>query len=191
MVSGLMAIVDRQVHRLERMIGDLLDSSRIEAGQFELRIGQCDARKIAQDAFDLFSSTSPKHNFVLHMRDEEISVHCDSVRMEQVLINLISNAIKYSPDGGNIELHVRELGDTTQFEITDQGLGIPEEDLPYIFEPFRRVRGLKDDIPGVGLGLSVVRRIVHAHGGRIQVESRVGEGTKFRIDVPKQQARSA
>jgi signal transduction histidine kinase len=183
-LSDLMVIVDRQIEHLERMIGDLLDSSRIEAGQLELRIGECDARKLAQDTFDLFSPTSSKHHFVLHLPESQVLVQCDPGRIEQVLNNLISNAIKYSPEGGNIELHVRQHGDTALFEVTDHGIGIPAAELPYIFEPFRRVRGFKDDIPGVGLGLSVVRRIIQAHGGRIEVESSVGKGTKFRIYVP-------
>jgi signal transduction histidine kinase len=114
-------------------------------------------------------------------------VHCDPFRIEQVLNNLISNAIKYSPAGGNIELNVEQSHDDVLFQVSDHGMGIPEEELPYIFEPFRRVKIVKGDIPGVGLGLSVVRRIVQAHSGRIEVESRLGKGTTFRVRLPRPQ----
>jgi signal transduction histidine kinase len=184
-VADLMSVIERQVHRLDRMVGDLLDRSRIEGGQLELRIVECDARSVAQEAFNLFSAVSTHHKLVLHVPDSQVPVRCDPFRIEQVLNNLVSNAIKYSPAGGPIELDVAQGRDDIQFRVSDHGMGIPEEDLPYIFEPFRRVRSVKDDIPGVGLGLSVVRRIVQAHSGRIDVESRIGEGTTFRVHLPR------
>jgi two-component system, OmpR family, sensor histidine kinase MtrB len=186
-ISDLMSIIERQVHRLDRMIGDLLDHSRIEGGQLELRIVEYDARSIAEEAFNLFSSASTKHKLLLHVPDSQVPLRCDPFRIEQVLNNLISNAIKYSPAGGNIKLHVEQGRDEVQFHVSDQGMGIPEDELPYIFEPFRRVQAVKNDIPGVGLGLSVVRRIVQAHSGHIEVESRVGQGTTFRVHLPRPQ----
>jgi signal transduction histidine kinase len=183
-VADLMSVIERQVHQLDRMIGDLLDRSRIEGGQLELRIVECDARNIAQEAFNLFSSASTNHNLELHVPDSQVPLRCDPFRIEQVLNNLISNAIKYSPGGGQIEVKVEQEWNNVQFRVSDKGIGIPEEELPYIFEPFRRVRSARHDIPGVGLGLSVVRRIVQAHSGHIEVESRVGEGTTFRVHLP-------
>jgi signal transduction histidine kinase len=186
-VSDLMSVIERQVHRLDRMIGDLLDRSRIEGGQLELRVVEYDARSIAQEAFNLFSTASTSHTLLLHVPDSKIPVNCDPFRIEQVLNNLLSNAIKYSPAGGNIELNVEQSHDDVLFQVSDHGMGIPEEELPYIFEPFRRVKIVKGDIPGVGLGLSVVRRIVQAHSGRIEVESRLGKGTTFRVRLPRPQ----
>jgi two-component system sensor histidine kinase MtrB len=187
-VSDLMSVIERQVHRLDRMIGDLLDRSRIEGGQLELRVVvEYDARSIAQEAFNLFSTASTSHTFLLRVPDSKIPVNCDPFRIEQVLNNLLSNAIKYSPAGGNIELNVEQSHDDVLFQVSDHGMGIPEEELPYIFEPFRRVKIVKGDIPGVGLGLSVVRRIVQAHSGRIEVESRLGIGTTFRVRLPRPQ----
>jgi len=182
-----MSVIERQVHRLDRMIGDLLDRSRIEGGQLELRVVEYDARSIAQDAFNLFSTASTSHTLVLNVPDSQVPVRCDPFRIEQVLNNLISNAIKYSPAGGNIELSLEESPDDVQFQVSDQGMGIPEEELPYIFEPFRRVKSAKADIPGVGLGLSVVRRIIQAHSGRIEVHSLLGKGTTFRVHLPRPQ----
>jgi signal transduction histidine kinase len=183
-ISNLMAIITRQVHSLDRMIGDLLDSARIEAGQLELQFKECDARPIAQNAFELFSSGSRGHELTLHVPDGPVLLRCDPLRIEQVLNNLVSNAFKYSPPGSKVELTLTQVGAEVQFQVSDHGVGIPEQDLPYIFEPFRRTAASKEDVPGVGLGLSVTQRIVRAHGGRIYVESQVGKGTTFRVHVP-------
>jgi signal transduction histidine kinase len=183
-VADLMSVVRRQVQGLDRMIGDLLDTSRIEAGQLELRIRECDARVIAQNAFDLFKAASHDRRLALRMPDTSVVLHCDPLRIEQVLNNLVSNAVKYSPPGSDIELSVERVDDSVRFRVCDQGVGIAEDDIPYIFEPFRRTAASKEEVPGVGLGLSVAQRIVRAHGGRIYVESRLGSGTTFTVDLP-------
>jgi signal transduction histidine kinase len=121
---------------------------------------------------------------VLNLPNAPIFLHCDHIRIEQVLNNLIGNAIKYSPGGGNIGLSLAQAGDEAMFEVSDEGMGIPREEIPYVFEPFRRSRTDREDIPGVGLGLSVTQRIVRAHGGRIHVESQIGKGTTFRVYLP-------
>jgi len=183
-LSTLMGVIKRQVNSLDRMVGDLLDSSKIESGHLELRLDDYDARTIAQEAFNLFSPASKTHQFNLNLPDAPISLHCDHLRIEQVLNNLMSNAIKYSPGGGKIALNLVESGTEALFEVSDEGMGIPKEDIPYIFEPFRRTRTVREDIPGVGLGLAVARRIVTAHNGRIHVESQIGNGTTFRVYLP-------
>jgi signal transduction histidine kinase len=183
-LSDLMSVIKRQVRRLDRLVGDLLDGSRIEAGRLELRVEKCDGRILARDAFDLFSSTSKQHQFALNLPESPIAICCDPLRVEQVLNNLISNAVKYSPDGGEIAITAEQCDHEVLFQVSDQGLGIPEAELPYIFEPFRRTPMSREEIPGVGLGLSVARRIVQAHGGRIQADSEVGKGTIFRVYLP-------
>src|SRR5215475_7703571 len=183
-LSNLNGVIKRQVSSLDRMVGDLLDSSKIEAGNLELRLEEYDARAIAQEVFNLFKSSSQAHEFVLNLPNAPIFLHCDHIRIEQVLNNLIGNAIKYSPGGGNIGLSLAQAGDEAMFEVSDEGMGIPREEIPYVFEPFRRSRTGREDIPGVGLGLSVAQRIVRAHGGRIHVESQIGKGTTFRVYLP-------
>jgi signal transduction histidine kinase len=183
----LMSVIRRQVHQLDRMVGDLLDRSRIETGHLELRIEDCDARAIARSAFDLFSSVSTKHQFKLNLPDSAVPVRCDPLRIEQVLNNLLSNAIKYSPGGGKVELTLEEDDTELQFDVSDQGIGIPREEVPYVFEPFRRAGAPREDIPGVGLGLSVAHRIVQAHGGRIEIDTQKGKGTTFRVHLPAPQ----
>jgi signal transduction histidine kinase len=183
-LTSLMGVIKRQVSSLNRMISDLLDSARIEAGHLDLRLEELDARTIAQDAFDLFSSASKKHEFNLVLPDTPLPLRCDPVRVGQVLHNLLSNAFKYSPDGGQVTLTVGTTGNCALFQVSDQGRGIPQEELIYIFEPFRRVGASKQDVPGVGLGLSVAQRIVHAHGGRIEVKSEMTKGTTFSVYLP-------
>jgi len=183
-VSNVMEVVKRQVHGLDRMIGDLLDTSRIEAGQLELRVKDCDLRAIAQASFDLFNSGSSEYQLKLSLPDDPVHVHCDPLRIEQVINNLLSNAIKYSPRGSRIEVALKRANDQALIWVSDEGVGIAREDLPYIFEPFRRTAASREEVPGVGLGLSVAQRIVRAHGGAIHVESQTGRGSTFRVHLP-------
>jgi signal transduction histidine kinase len=111
-------------------------------------------------------------------------VSCDALRIEQVLTNLVSNAIKYSPRGGRVEVTLEQPGTEAILNVVDQGVGIPSDDQAHIFEPFRRSGASRELVPGAGLGLFVARRIVEAHGGRIEVESRPGAGSTFRVHLP-------
>jgi len=183
-VSNLMGVIKRQVLSLDRMVGDLLDSSKIESGHLELRLEECDARIIARDSFDLFRSASKAHHFTLNLPGAAVPLQCDRLRIEQVLNNLVSNALKYSPGGGKVVLSLTTSENEARFEVSDEGMGISKDELPYIFEPFRRVRTGREEIPGVGLGLSVAQRIVRAHGGRIHVDSQIGSGTRFCVHLP-------
>ncbi|MGK3969270.1 sensor histidine kinase [Sorangium sp. So ce118] len=105
--------------------------------------------------------------------------------MEQVLNNLLSNALKYSPAGGRVDVVVRAGGEGVEIAIRDQGVGIEPADLAHLFEPFRRLKSTSGSIPGTGLGLAVAKRIVEAHGGRLLVESRPGAGSVFRMKLPR------
>jgi signal transduction histidine kinase len=178
-----MELVRRQIHRLERMVADLLDTARIESGKLRLEQRAVDLGDMAHDVVELFDGTSPDHRIVFHAEPLCLG-WCDPVRAQQVLTNLVSNAIKYSPDGGVVEIRVALHGDHVAMEVRDEGLGIAPEDQERLFEPFRRVGLSKEAIPGVGLGLYVVRRLVEAHGGRISVTSAPGEGSCFRVTFP-------
>jgi signal transduction histidine kinase len=188
-VSKLMSIIQRQVNSMDRMIGDLLDTSRIESGHLELRVKECDARPIAQNAFDLFKAASTQHHLMLSVPDSTIRLACDPLRIEQVLNNLISNAIKYSPAETTVELSLEQVDQEVLFRVSDEGIGIPPDELPYIFEPFRRTAATKEEVPGVGLGLSVAQRIVRGHGGYIEARSELGRGTTFLVHLPALDAR--
>jgi signal transduction histidine kinase len=190
-LASLMAVIKRQVNSLDRMVADLLESAKIESGHLDLRFEESDAGTIARDAFELFRSASEVHQFVLNLPDEPLPLRCDPVRIGQVLHNLLSNAIKYSPGGGKVILTLETRNNEVLFHVSDRGKGISQEDLRYVFEPFRRIQTAKEDIPGVGLGLSVAQRIVWAHGGRIQVDSEIMKGTTFTVHLPIPPARQA
>jgi two-component system sensor histidine kinase MtrB len=177
-------IVRRQSERLERMVSDLLDSAYIEAGRMEVRLEPCDLRTPITNAYDLYVAAAPTHRLHLTVPDSPVTTTCDRLRIEQVVINLLSNAIKYSPAGSNVDVELRVERDTLILTVADEGIGIPEAALPFLFQPFRRVKGPREDIPGTGLGLSVSRRIVEAHNGLIEVYSVEGRGSIFRVSLP-------
>jgi signal transduction histidine kinase len=184
----VLSIIERQIGRLNRMIDDLLDATRIEAGQLELRFEKVDARAIVRDVFELFETSSAKHELWLEVPSDEVPLQCDPLRIEQVLTNLVSNAVKYSPGGGRVVMALDHKRDEVLFRVSDCGLGIPAEELPHIFEPFRRSNSSKNSIAGVGLGLSVARRIVEAHHGRIHLSSTQGQGTVVEVNLPSKRA---
>lgn len=180
----------RQLRKLDRMISDFLDAAAIETGELELRLELCDVTEVVRSTAEFFEEGSPRHDVVLSFSSEPLRAQIDSLRIEQVVSNLISNAIKYSPEGGNVEVRLDQLGDELLIEVTDHGLGMSRDTQSHLFEPFRR--GLsREDIPGVGLGLFVVRRIVEAHHGRIEVESAPGAGSTFCVFLPSLSAGAA
>ena len=182
--NQLASMLSRQIDLLVRMISDLLDAARVEAGRFSIAPTACDARDLVAQTVELFGDVSALHELRLHVPETPLPVRCDPLRMSQVLNNLVSNAIKYSPQGGQVSVTARRTAERIDIEITDQGPGIPPEEHELIFEPFRRGPSADASIPGVGIGLSVARRIVEAHGGSIELQSTVGRGSTFRISLP-------
>jgi two-component system, OmpR family, sensor histidine kinase MtrB len=177
-----LGIVRRQVDKLDRMVGDLIDAARIESGRLELRIEEHDMRPILADVCELYRSISPNHQIAVDAPPNPVRIACDRLRIEQVIGNLVSNAVKYSPSGGRIELGLTLSDGAAVISVVDSGLGIDRERQANLFEPFRRVSS--EAIPGVGLGLFVAKRIVEAHHGRIEVESVSGQGSIFRVRLP-------
>ncbi len=184
-VKKVLALVSRQVERLDRMVGDLLDSVSIETGNFRLKLEDHDARTIATEIAELYAAASRAHTIELDIPTAAVPLRCDAMRVEQVLSNLVSNAIKYSPEGGRVSLQVQpsEGGEVT-FVVRDEGVGMNEEDAAKAFDPFRRSVQLRDSVAGSGLGLFVVRRLVEAHGGHIHVNTEPGTGSSFEVRIP-------
>jgi two-component system sensor histidine kinase MtrB len=176
--------IERPITRLERMVGDLLDAAKIEAGQLALRMETYDARAPLRTVSEIFEDSSPSHTLSFELPSEPLYVRCDPMRLEQTLTNLVSNALKYSPDGGSVSVSLARSGAEVVFQVRDEGIGISAGDQRRLFEPFQRVGLSKESIPGVGLGLFVVRQIVEAHGGRIEVSSAPGRGSTFRVALP-------
>jgi signal transduction histidine kinase len=177
----LVAMIGRQIGRMERMTGDFLDLSKIEAGRLELAIESRDLRSIASHVVELFDTA--RNRIDLSVSPAPVMVPCDEVRIAQVITNLVSNALKYSPESEPVHVLVSAIGSDAIIEVVDHGNGIPREEHGKIFEPFRR-RDVKDTVPGTGLGLFNVKHLVEAHGGRIEIESAPAHGSTFSIHLP-------
>jgi signal transduction histidine kinase len=185
----LIARIGRQIGRLDRMVHDFLDASRIESGHLELKLEDCDLRELARVTLDLFEPVAATHALVVAAPDAPVRVRCDPVRIEQVLANLVNNAIKYSPSGGSVRVTVALQADAAVIAVADDGAGMSADDLAHVFDPFRRGAGV-DAVPGTGLGLFVARRIVEAHGGEIAVDAARGAGSTFTVRLPARDDRS-
>jgi signal transduction histidine kinase len=183
-IQKMLALMRRQVARLDRMVGDLLDATHIEAGKLELQLEERDARELARGVVELYQATGPSHELILTLPEKPVLLRCDGTRIEQVLNNLVSNALKYSPAGTRVEVTVLREGEEALFSVSDQGIGISQEEQRHLFVPFQRTHGARARAQGAGLGLSVARRIVEAHGGHIDVDSRPGEGSLFQVRLP-------
>jgi len=177
-------LVIRQLDRLGRMVDDLLDVSRTEAGELSLELARLDLRDAVRAAALLFASASDRHAIALDLPSTPVEVEYDPVRIDQVLVNLLSNAIKYAPQGGRIDVRLETRDGRACVSVRDPGVGIAPEDIERIFEPFHRGKADRTDIPGIGLGLAATRRLVVAHRGTIEVESEPGAGSTFRVCLP-------
>jgi two-component system, OmpR family, sensor histidine kinase MtrB len=178
----LTTVAKRQVERLDRMVGDLLDAAQIESGRLEIRLAEVDLRDVAGDVADLYRHTSDKHTIDLRTPSMPIVVSADRLRIEQVLINLVSNAIKYSPRGGKVTIAVFDNSGEAAVTVSDEGIGVSQEERERIFEPFHRTGHLRGKVAGAGLGLAVARKIAEAHGGQLDLESSQ-RGSTFRLTL--------
>ncbi len=170
---------------LSRLVDDLLDISRVEAGQplvldYEtLRIDE-----LLRDVLRPYQDKCSRHRFELRFSSALVEIRADHGRIRQVLDNLISNAVKYSPQGGLIKVAVEESGGSFRVSIADEGIGMTVEQVEHIFDRFYRADSSNTAVRGVGLGMSIVRHIIRAHKGDIQVESQLGRGTTVSFDLP-------
>jgi two-component system phosphate regulon sensor histidine kinase PhoR len=186
-----LGIIRHNAERLARLTEDLLTLSRIEQKrkkfEFEARV----VNGLIQDAFEMVRPIAEKNQIRLceEPAPEDAVVWCDSEAVSQVLSNLLDNAIKYTPAGGEITVGAHAAGPMVEFFVRDTGFGIPEEDLPRLFERFYRVdKARSRELGGTGLGLSIVKHLVAAHNGAIRVESKVHEGSTFYFTLPVEQS---
>jgi len=182
--SALETIVN-QVNRLDRLVSDLLDISRLDTGRLELRRGMVNLVTLIQQIIGEAQASTDRHHLSLDAPSDPVLGKWDEDRLTQVFQNLLSNAIKYSPDGGPIEVTIRPGKHDVVVSIRDRGLGVSPEDLPRIFQRFQRLDAAKDAAGGLGLGLSITHALVAAHGGRVWAESSgEGHGTTLLVALP-------
>ncbi|MEN9938307.1 MAG: hypothetical protein RLZZ387_4886 [Chloroflexota bacterium] len=181
----LLGIAIDQGMRLSRMVATMLDVSRLETGRFNLDVRSLDLAQLLRQIVNETQATLVTHTISFQGPDEPVMIDGDELRLEQVFQNLLSNAVKYSPAGGHVAVRLEsDAGDAT-VEVQDQGIGIPAEAQPQLFQQFFRAANAEAHrISGVGIGLYVVREIVTRHGGTITVASEEGQGTTFTVRLP-------
>ena len=181
-----LTMIGAQGQRLNRLIDTLLDVARINMGHLSLELVPLDVGALAARVVDEMGIMLEQRAVQVAILPTPCLVPGDALRLEQVIMNLVQNAIKYSPEGGEIVLTVACSDTHATIEVRNQGYGIPVEALPHLFERFYRVReGMGQAIPGMGIGLSVVKEIVTLHGGTVSVESIQGEGSTFVVTLPR------
>ena len=180
------AIISSHADRLNRLLDDLLDLSRLESEQMKIELEIYKLKNIIDTCIASVGPTAAqKHITIASDIPPDIQVTCDAKLIEQALINLLDNAVKYTPEDGQIRVGIRRVGSgRVAVCVEDTGIGIPSEDLGRVFERFYRVdKGRSRDMGGTGLGLAIVRHIAEAHGERVSVESILGKGTTFSLEL--------
>jgi signal transduction histidine kinase len=178
-------VMTDQMRRLDRMIGTLLDIARIEHGQLNIAGAPLDLDDLAQRVIAEIQPTTDIHLISYSCIGGPTVVMGDELRLEQVLQNLLQNAIKYSPNGGPIAVELRGDGSAVRLQVSDSGIGVPQAEIPQLFNQFYRAANADvKRISGLGIGLYVVREIIRMHGGAVEATSREGAGSAFSVTLP-------
>ena len=168
------------------LVDDLLDVSRVESGRpLTLDYQEFDFDSMIREVVDSYDSEEALHDFVVTLVGETSQIIADRLRLKQVVDHLISNAVKYAPEGGRVSVELNLSDDKYELNVKDEGIGMDEGQLVHVFDRFYRADSSDTAVQGVGLGMSIVRNIVLAHRGDIQIESQLGRGTRVMISLPK------
>ncbi|MGQ0571800.1 MAG: ATP-binding protein [Armatimonadota bacterium] len=179
-------IIDKEANRLVKLVDDLLDLSSLESKRISLELGQVRVGDLVADMVTKMRPLAAGRQLQLRPTEADIVVLADRDRLEQVLTNLLDNAIKFTPDGGHIAVGWRSSNGEVEVTVADSGPGISPADLPHVFERFYKADRARPAVPGgSGLGLAITKHIVEAHGGRIRVASSPGAGTTFTFTLPR------
>jgi PAS domain S-box-containing protein len=178
--------IDRNAQRLQRVVGDLLFVAQVEAGKLTLEQGAVDLNSVVEEAVHAAQPSADAKSIALTIDLDALpTIQGDRARLAQVLDNFVSNAIKFTPSGGRVNVTTCALPGEIEIIVSDTGMGIPANELPFLFQRFFRAeRAASRAIPGTGLGLAIAKAIVAGHGGRIRVASAEGTGTTFRVILP-------
>jgi len=169
---------------MDRVVANLLDSARLESGMAHLKLDWCDLEDVIGTALRRLREAVRNRNILFTGCSRVAMIRADSVLLEQVMINLIDNSLKYSAPATPIEISVAAEQDNIVITVADRGLGIPPDELPHIFDKFYRIRLPAYRVDGTGLGLSICKGIIEAHGGKITAENRPDGGTIMKITLP-------
>ena len=178
--------VKKETNRMSQLVHDLLDLAQLEGESYPINKEPVILAELLKEVVDRFQLKLKEKNMeVVWNLEEDVVVNGDQERLDQVLVNLVGNAVKYSPDDREIKLSVFTEGDTGVFRVEDKGIGIPVKDLPFVFDRFYRVdKARTRKSGGTGLGLSIVQQIVKKHDGEVKVKSELGKGTVVEVRVP-------
>jgi signal transduction histidine kinase len=180
----LIGYIDKSVNRVYQLTSDLLDLSKMEAGHLKIKLKNEKVSDLFAEALDLFRPIASEREITLTASQlDNYTVYCAKERIHQVLSNLISNALKFTPAKGTIRLYANDKDDEINITVEDSGAGIATSDLPHIFTRFWQ--GKSSFSRGVGLGLSIVKAMVELHGGKVSVVSEKGNGSRFMFTLPK------
>jgi signal transduction histidine kinase len=181
-------LVQRALERMSKLVADLLHVSKIEGGRLSIDKGEHEPSDILRQVLDMFCPLASRkaQELLCFLPDERAPIACDRERIHQVLSNLVGNALKFTPEEGRIRLAARVMPDEVEFSVSDSGPGIDSADIPHIFDRYWQAAGKKRH--GAGLGLAIAQGIVHAHGGRMWVDSELGQGATFRFTLPRVKA---
>ena len=188
--SKFLTVINNEADRMARIVKDLLTLSRLDSGRLDMKFTTFPLDKLMGSVYDamLFEAKNHRHELTLELDDPLPKIEGDRDRIEQVVVNIVANAVKYTPDGGNIVMAARNVKDGVEISVTDNGIGIPREDLPRLFERFYRVdKARSRERGGTGLGLAIAQEIVRYHNGTIRAESKLGVGTNMTVFLPLKQ----
>ncbi|HEY6098393.1 MAG TPA: ATP-binding protein, partial [Anaeromyxobacter sp.] len=177
--------IARSCGRMNAMIQDLLEATLLEASQLRMHTRSIDLAAAVQDVLERQRGVLAMDRVRFSTRGAPPPVATDPDRLERIVVNLVSNALKYSPEQGEVTVEIAAAEGGATLTVTDRGIGIAPEDAAHVFERFFRARGARRP-EGLGLGLYITRLLVDAHGGRIEVESRLGQGSTFRVFLPEE-----
>lgn len=182
--------ISSEVNRLNEMATDFLEFSRLESGRVQLQRESIDLAGLVRECSEVIRPQAQESNLNLKLKlDSNLPViQGDRNRLKRLLLNLLTNAIKYNQPEGTITVRTSMSGDSVHLQIQDDGIGIPEDQLPNIFERFYRAPRYEGRVGGTGLGLAIAKRITQSHGGEIWVESKVGQGSIFHVKLPVEPA---